>query len=280
VVQSRQTGGGRDITTSTRETYADVSVNTYTGKITLRSAHVTVSTDAAGEKSYTYADSMGRTVRSVSAGIITDTSYSVDGKTILTITMPESYDKSGNVTRQMSASAYDAQGRSVASVSQPVLKGGRILTDDDSVVTTQKYDDQGTVISQTDANGNTVKMEYLSPKRDKVTKVTLPDPAGGNITKIAYTDFTTTTTDANGNISIEKLNDQSETESVIDYGFKKAGKSKIATKYAYNVSGRLARLTYENGDYESYGYDKKGRRTSSANYHSSGAPYRLKIKQR
>jgi hypothetical protein len=95
-----------------------------------KNAHVTVSIDAEG-MSYAYADNMGRTVRSVSGGIITDTSYSPDGRTISVITHPAGSDESS-----ISASAYDIRGNAVASVSQPKLSGGRILVTDDSIVST------------------------------------------------------------------------------------------------------------------------------------------------
>ncbi|MDR0518529.1 MAG: DNRLRE domain-containing protein, partial [Clostridiales Family XIII bacterium] len=250
-VSVRTVGGGRDTTSTVRESYEDIEIDTPGGGRQVKNALKTVSTDPEGNRSVTYADNMGRTVRSVSCGIVTDTAHTPDGKAFFTISRP-----AGGGAAHATANAYDERGNTVATVEMPSISKGRILVSGRSVVTETAYDDLGNEISSTDGNGHTTRYEYGTESRDKVTKAVLPD---GAATKYSYSDYATETVDANGGVSVARTDSAGREVSVGDYG---KGGSKTVTSFSYDSRSRLSRTAYENGDYEQMSYDSRGRQSS------------------
>lgn len=81
---------------------------------------------------------------------------------------------------------YDKYGRLTDTIQNPIYRNGAFTVDaTNSIVTSNKYDESGNLIEETDGKGNKTTYEYN--EEGKLTKVSLPDGSGSaNDTLYAY----------------------------------------------------------------------------------------------
>ena len=130
------------------------------------------------------------------------------------------------------------------------------------------YDDNNNLVSYKDANGNETKYAYDSKHQmtswtdaegnvivtntyDNEGRVTKQVDANGAVSKLAYADGKTTTTDANGNVTVYHYDNQYRTTK-IEYP---NGSTELKT---YDNSNNLASVTDKNGNKTEYTYDNNG----------------------
>lgn len=130
------------------------------------------------------------------------------------------------------------------------------------------YDDNNNLVSYKDANGNETKYAYDSKHQmtswtdaegnvivtntyDNEGRVTKQVDANGAVSKLAYADGKTTTTDANGNVTVYHYDNQYRTTK-IEYP---NGSTELK---AYDNSNNLASVTDKNGNKTEYTYDNNG----------------------
>ena len=130
------------------------------------------------------------------------------------------------------------------------------------------YDDNNNLVSYKDANGNEIKYAYDSKHQmtswtdaegnvivtntyDNEGRVTKQVDANGAVSTLAYANGKTTTTDANGNVTVYHYDNQYRTTK-IEYP---NGSTEIKT---YDNSNNLASVTDKNGNKTEYTYDNSG----------------------
>lgn len=130
------------------------------------------------------------------------------------------------------------------------------------------YDDNNNLVSYKDANGNEIKYAYDSKHQmtswtdaegnvivtntyDNEGRVTKQVDANGAVSTLAYANGKTTTTDANGNVTVYNYDNQYRTTK-IEYP---NGSTEVKT---YDSSNNLASVTDKNGNKTEYTYDGNG----------------------
>ena len=130
------------------------------------------------------------------------------------------------------------------------------------------YDDNNNLVSYKDANGNEIKYAYDSKHQmtswtdaegnvivtntyDNEGRVTKQVDANGAVSTLAYSDGKTTTTDANGNVTVYHYDSQYRTTK-IEYP---NGSTELKT---YDGSNNLASVTDKNGNKTEYTYNNDG----------------------
>lgn len=168
------------------------------------------------------------------------------------------------IAPKLTVTVYDKYGRLTNTIENPIYRNGAFTVDaTQSIVKTNKYNENGNLIEETDGKGNKTIYEYN--EEGKLIKVKLSDgtePA--NETFYAYdiqnkdalgNIITTkdTTTNALGNISESIYNGAGQLLSVED----KNTTNSIKTSYDYDNSGNKIKETFSDGSYIKYTYDKK-----------------------
>ncbi|MDE6767544.1 MAG: DNRLRE domain-containing protein, partial [Eubacterium sp.] len=130
------------------------------------------------------------------------------------------------------------------------------------------YDDNNNLVSYKDANGNEIKYAYDSKHQmtswtdaegnvivtntyDNEGRVTKQVDANGAVSTLAYANGKTTTTDANGNVTVYHYDNQYRTTK-IEYP---NGSTELKT---YDNSNNLASVTDRNGNKTEYTYNNDG----------------------
>ncbi|MDR1774936.1 MAG: DNRLRE domain-containing protein [Actinomycetes bacterium] len=279
--------GYPDRITTTTYVSADVCINVPGTTRTITDADRTTSTDPAGLVTVSYHDAQGRVVRTVSAGSITDTTYTRDGKAYATITSAVGSD----TTHKVTLSLYDSDGNVTDTVVNPTWVDGHYQVDEASICTHSSYDSTGKELSSTDASGNVTTYTY--DEKGELASVTLPEalaveaagdcnPAHQTASPVsamtAYinadlqTDGTLRdrSTDALGRVSQVTKDANGKTLAITDFGNASATGVGITTTYAYNAKGLTERETYTNGDYKTYAYDARGNLTQTEWHRADG----------
>ena len=209
-----------------------------------------------------YTDAYGQKVREESNGICKDYTYDRQGNVFTTYTRGVS--GTNPIAPKLTVTVYDKYGRLTNTIENPIYRNGAFTVDaTQSIVKTNKYNENGNLIEETDGKGNKTIYEYN--EEGKLIKVKLPDgtePA--NETFYAYdiqnkdalgNIITTkdTTTNALGNISESIYNGAGQLLSVED----KNTTNSIKTSYDYDNSGNKIKETFSDGSYIKYTYDKK-----------------------
>lgn len=265
VISKTLTYGDESRTTTTTYGYEDnFYVITGTGA-NKRLPTVAVVTEKNADNevvSRTYTDPYGQTVREESNGICTDYTYDKQGNVFTTYT--RGVGSTNPTSPKLVVTVYDKYGRLTDTIQNPIYRNGAFTVDaTNSIVTSNKYDESGNLIEETDGKGNKTTYEYN--EEGKLTKVSLPDGSGSaNDTLYAYgiqnnddagniISTTDTTTNALGYISETVKNGAGQVLSVED----KHATNSIKTSYEYDKSGNKTKETYSNGSYTIYSYDKK-----------------------
>lgn len=209
-----------------------------------------------------YTDAYGQKVREESNGICKDYTYDRQGNVFTTYTRGVS--GTNPIAPKLTVTVYDKYGRLTNTIENPIYRNGAFTVDaTQSIVKTNKYNENGNLIEETDGKGNKTIYEYN--EEGKLIKVKLSDgtePA--NETFYAYdiqnkdalgNIITTkdTTTNALGNISESIYNGAGQLLSVED----KNTTNSIKTSYDYDNSGNKIKETFSDGSYIKYTYDKK-----------------------
>ena len=256
------------------ENYCDVQIRTNDGIKTIENVLQTVNKENGIIISTAYIDNMGSTVKVVSNGIVSDTTNTIDGKEILTISYPESgySEEFSSVT----AYGYDDKGNKTATLINPDITAASIVKTDETIVTQSEYNEVGKETKRIDENGNETAFVYRDTTKDKLSEVTNKNPSGDNITTLYNFDdpqivggngkkVSMTTVNAKGQISKEVANDAGNLLSVIDYGLS-TNREGVYTKYEYDENDNLSKELYTNGNYKTYTYDEKDRVTNTKSY--------------
>ncbi len=269
VVSETTVKGSLSKTWSTSYGYQSVSYYDGTGMKEVPHAFVTTEKNPDGEIiGQTFQDSLGRTVREKSSGIYVDMSYDSQDHVV---TKCEVGQQAGPQDQLLILYLYDANGNQTHTIQNPsydVAEKAFYVTDD-SIVNASVYDTSGQVISQTDAEGNTVEFAY--DNQGNLTKVTLP---GDNVTTYAYDveneDGTTSdiTTDALGRTTESRSNARMLTELSIAYG--DGTVAPISVSSEYDPEDRLVKETESAGNYRTYEYDSRDRKTAVNSFDASG----------
>ena len=223
--------------------------------------------------SKTYTDPYGQTVREESNGICTDYTYDKQGNVFTTYT--RGVGSTNPTSPKLVVTVYDKYGRLTDTIQNPIYRNGAFTVDaTNSIVTSNKYDESGNLIEETDGKGNKTTYEYN--EEGKFTKVSLSDGTGtANDTLYVYgiqnnddagniISTTDTTTNALGNVSETVYNGAGQVLSVED----KHATNSIKTTYEYDASGNKTKETYSNGSYSTYTYDKKNLLISRSEYNT------------
>lgn len=260
-------------TTTTAYSYGPVSVNV--GKdepVSYTNCLITTESDNGVEIHKTYQDGLGRIVREINEGVITDYSYDLSGNRITEYVVTDSSMGAGILTYTL----YNEEGTAYGTVIDPEWTDGHYTAGDDSVVTLSSFDEKGNIISKTDALANITEMEY--DDQNRLTKVTLPSDANDpNETMFTYSESsnssgdytsTVTTTDALGRTSTEVMDANGNTVSITDNG--SSGDTPITTAFEYDENGNVTRELHSGGDYISFEYNGRGKVTRRSEFNSSG----------
>ncbi|MCI9126489.1 MAG: RHS repeat protein, partial [Eubacterium sp.] len=277
VISKTLTYGNESRTTTTAYGYEDnFYVITGTGaNKRLPTVAVVTEKNADGEViSKTYTDPYGQTVREESNGIRTDYTYDKQGNVFTTYT--RGVGSTNPATPKLVVTVYDKHGRLTDTIQNPVYRNGAFTVDATySIVTSNKYDENGNLTEETDGKGNKTTYEYN--EEGDLTKVSLPDGSGSaNDTLYAYDiqnkdasgniiSTTDKTTNALGNISETVKNGAGQVLSVED----KNGTDGIKTSYEYDASGNKIKETFSNGSYVTYEYNKKNLLTEKYEYNTN-----------
>lgn len=277
VVSKTLTYGDESRTTTTTYGYEDnfyVITGTGTNK-RLPTVAVVTEKNADNEViSKTYTEPHGQTVREESNGVCTDYTYDKQGNVFTTYTRGAG--SANPTTPKLVVTVYDKNGRLTDTIQNPVYRNGAFTVDaTNSIVTSNKYDENGNLIEETDGKGNKTTYEYN--EEGKLTKVSLPDGTGTvNDTLYAYDILNKdtegnilstkdTTTNALGNVSETVKNGAEQVLSVED----KYGTNGIKTTYEYDASGNKTKETYSNGSYVMIYYNKKNLPVSRYEYNTN-----------
>ena len=277
VVSKTLTYGDESRTTTTTYGYEDnFYVITGTGANKRLPTVAVVTEKNANDEvvSRTYTDPYGQTVREESNGIRTDYTYDKQGNVFTTYTRGVS--GTNPATQKLVVTVYDKHGRLTDTIQNPVYRNGAFTVDaTNSIVTSNKYDENGNLTEETDGKGSKTTYEYNEEGR--LTKVSLPDGTGtANDTLYAYDiqnkdasgnilSTTDKTTNALGNVSETVKNGAGQVLSVED----KHATNGIKTSYEYDASGNKIKETYSNGSYITYGYNKKNQVIAKHEYNTS-----------
>lgn len=277
VISKTLTYGDESRTTTTTYGYEDnFYVITGTGANKRLPTVAVVTEENANDEviSRTYTDPYGQTVREESNGIRTDYTYDKQGNVFTTYT--RGVGGTNPATPKLVATVYDKHGRLTDTIQNPVYRNGAFTVDaTNSIVTSNKYDENGNLTEETDGKGNKTIYEYNEEGR--LTKVSLPDGSGSaNDTLYAYDiqnkdasgnilSTTDKTTNALGNVSETVKNGAGQVLSVED----KHATNGIKTSYEYDASGNKIKETYSNGSYITYGYNKKNQVIAKHEYNTS-----------
>ena len=208
-------------------------------------------TDALGQKSEIWFDSLRRTIQEVDAR----------GNTVEYF-----YDANGNLSgttdalNKLTSSEYDERGNQVKNILPDGSTG------------TKAYDERDNLLSFTDANGNVTAYSY--DEHDNL--LTATDPTGG-VTKYAYNEMgqLVETTDPTGNTTtyayaganLDTVTDALGNQTRYEYD--RSGRVLASTdalgnttRYAYDKLGNLLSLAFADGTAIAYTYDALGNRTS------------------
>lgn len=283
VVSKTLTYGDESRTTTTTYGYEDnFYVITGTGANKRLPTVAVVTEKNANDEviSRTYTDPYGQTVREESNGIRTDYIYDKQGNVFTTYT--RGVGGTNPATPKLVVTVYDKHGRLTDTIQNPVYRNGAFTVDvTNSIVTSNKYDENGNLIEETDGKGSKTTYEYNEEGR--LTKVSLPDGSGSaNDTLYAYDiqnkdasgnilSTTDKTTNALGNISETVKNGAGQVLSVED----KHATNSIKTSYEYDASGNKTKETYSNGSYITYGYNKKNQVIAKHEYNTDKTWTRL-----
>lgn len=265
VVSKTLTYGNESRTTTTTYEYED---NFYVGTGTptikrLPIVEVTTEKNANGEVIYQKCtDPYGKVVREENNGIRTDYTYDKQGNVFTTYSRGVS--GTNFTTQKLVVTVYDKYGRLTDTIQNPVYRNGAFTVDaTNSIVTSNKYDENGNLIEEKDGRGNKTTYEY--DEEGRLTKVSIPDGTETvNDTLYAYDiqnkdtsgyiiSTTDKTTNALGNVSEIVKNGAGQVLSVED----KHSTNSIKTTYEYDASGNKIKETLSNGSYITYVYDKK-----------------------
>lgn len=224
----------------------------------------------------TYTDGEGRTVRSYSGGIYTDTWYDKSGHAlavcVLGTILPES--SSGDKVlknSRVSLELYDEDGNVTHSIVNPMIREASYYRGEESLQTVREYDKDGNIISQKDAMDNTTKYIYNGGQLARVKKA---DGTEGNTYQYSqiYTGDTVKISDATGTEGTEQkpladvtINSRGKTSRTITNAAgqilaveDEAEGKKIATCYTYDETGNKTKEIYGTGRYLTFQYDGKG----------------------
>lgn len=274
VISKTLTYGNESKTTTTTYGYVDnFYVITGTGSNKRWSTvYAVTEKNANGEVVYqSYTDPYGRLVREESNGICSDYTYDKQGNVFTTYTRGVS--STNQATPKLVVTVYDKYGRLTDTIQNPMYRNGAFTVDaTNSIVTSNKYDENGNLIEEKDAKGN--KTTYTYDDEGRLIKVRLADgtetvseaqyvygiqnkDVSGNIISI-----TDKTINALGNISETVMNGAGQTLSVED----KQSTNGIKTTYEYDASGNVTKEIKSDGSYFVYHYNKKNMCTLKFEY--------------
>ena len=161
VISKTLTYGDESRTTTTTYGYEDnFYVITGTGA-NKRLPTVAVVTEKNADNevvSRTYTDPYGQTVREESNGICTDYTYDKQGNVFTHIQGELAHESS---SPKLVVTVYDKYGRLTDTIQNPIYRNGAFTVDaTNSIVTSNKYDESGNLIEETDGKGNKTTYEY------------------------------------------------------------------------------------------------------------------------
>jgi len=230
--------------------------------------YVTKSISPGGIASAFYSDHMGRNIRNISSGLMTEKEYDASGKVILTRSGAENgvcpktvtlslYNQTGDLTHTIRNPRYDATGK--------VWKADN----EESIVTSNTYDAQGNCLTETDAEGHVTTHVY--DKASRLAGTSWQDGTGSaNTVSYAYDilepdgTVSTRTTDAKGNSSKVYTNENGNQVKTANLG--NGSVTPISTAYEHDLRGNITRETSANGSYKKYEYDGKNRLIKVTHY--------------
>jgi RHS repeat-associated protein len=159
---------------------------------------------------------------------------------------------------RIAKTSYDAVGR-VAKTQSAYGTG------DQADEVSNLYNDNGTLSTVTDANGN--KTSYTYDGFDRLSKTNYPSLTKGSGTS-STTDYEQLTHDANGNVTSKRLRDGGTVAFAIDNLNRVASRTENGSpsrQYGYNLLGQLTSSSWSGGgSAETMSYDALGRLTSRA----------------
>ena len=141
---------------------------------------------------------------------------------------------------------------------------------EDTIVTSSTYDASGQTVSQTDGEGNITRFSY--DNLGNLTSVELPEE--GNITTYQYDlekeDGITCdkVIDALGRISETYENERTLTSLIAEYGDQSI--DPITLSNEYDNLDRLIKETESAGNYRTYEYDSRDRKTAVHSFNAAG----------
>lgn len=244
VVKTTQTEGSTTKVSTNTYGYDTITVQEGTGT---RSVYVYKETKITPDgTSTTYTDANGITVRESAQGVVTD--YIVkNGKSVGTV-----------IDGAVTLSLQDEKGQETGTIELPQISNGSYTVGQNTILTENMYDDQGNVISSTDAKQIKTAYEYDDEKR--VTKVTEDVDGKALVSSIAYSanttagTFSTTVTDPKGHKNIETTSGAELTIETKDEG---DGSDAIITSLEYDDQGNVTKESYSDGNYKTYEYSSR-----------------------
>ena len=224
-----------------------------------------------GTVSETYTDQAGKTVKTLSGGMMLRNEYDKNGQvTVQNITSADGEEK-GSVTVNL----YDASGNVTATILNPGKDKatGAWMATEDSIVTSSTYDVMKHQTSVTDGEGNIT--EYVYENLGALKEVRQSDGAGeehviSHKTDILEADGTTSSwiMDANGNVSKEYFDAKGNKVKSADLG--DGSLAPIVTTYQYDDKENLNKEVYADGTYKTFQYDANNRMISESCFTSAG----------
>ena len=287
-INANGTGTNETIAYTTKYFYETVAVNTgKTQKQTIQNAYAELneyqySKDDVlireGIISKSYYDGKGQIVREKKDGLYVDYTYDNNGKALTTYVIGVS---ESNEDGALTLNIYDEKGNVTHTIMNPVYSGAEqafTIDSEDTIITSSTYDNDGNIVTTTDAKGNVIQYTYDNAKLIKLeatdgeislTQQTylydIPNKdASGTVISTS-----SQTVDALGNISETVENGAGQTLSIIDAGTNQNDSQKIVTSYEYDNTGNKVKEIYSNNSYKTFTYDGRNRLVSTADYTSS-----------
>lgn len=247
----------------------NVTIHNGSGTVTKALLSTETRKDTAGNiTGVSYIDANGNTVKEVAGNTYTDYTYDKNGNQITSYTGSTS----DNALKEVTVSAYDISGNSIAQISDPSVSGstytaagdavltetqynskGEVIaeTDGKDVSTSYSYDDQGRVISVNVAGGVTeVSADYaLNTKGETVTTIT----EAGTVVKPEIGEGEAQAVSETENISVvktETVNGAGLVTETRDESLSSEVASDISTNYRYDSLGRKDREMFGTGHAE------------------------------
>lgn len=256
---SLKVGDDSKITTN-EYTYEDVMIHCGGENRIVKNAKVVTVKNMEGDVvTKTYTNNIGQTIRELSNGVCIDYTYDKQGQVFTTYRCGVSEESVQNIVEgKLSVSIHDQNGNLTDEIINPEYNNGYYRIGENSIVTSNIYNNKGLLIKTVNANGNDTAYNY--DEQGRLIKVQINNEYfnsyeydtenindSGKLKSIS-----TITTDALGRKSKVETNGEGKILSVTD----EASTGDIVMSYEYDTSGNMAKIKYSDGRYRKNVYDE------------------------